>query len=158
MIKTRYIFLDSPISLDLEQLKRKLATLAQQGWVITKVGSTVLTLKLGEPQDLQYEIDFLPQADAFMSDDDPIIKNYKLLCEQSGWHYIGRNHHLFIFSAHPSQPFIALQTDVTVQNDTLTSVTIKHYLLPLFIPFFSLFLIQDLMTSTPTPPIRATYL
>lgn len=50
--------------------------MAKQGWKLTKVGPC-LTFKRSEPENLQFEIDYLSSDLTWVSNDDPIIRDYK---------------------------------------------------------------------------------
>lgn len=147
MFKIKYLFLDSPISVDLEKLTKKLESLSKQGWIVTKVGPTYLKLIYQAPQNLKYQLDYLPQADALTSDQDERITNYIHLCQECGWTYIDHNQHLFIFCAGEQKEVLPLQTDVEIQNNMLISLTLKNHLLALILPTFVFWLNRSMANS-----------
>lgn len=136
--KTRYLFLGAQINWDTDYLKQKLETMAQKGWKLTKVG-TFLTFKRSEPENLQFEIDYFASDLTWTSNNDPIIMDYKQLCEDSGWTYRGNAQQLFIFSAPANQEITPLQTDEELKRQILLSIAFKHSLYFLVWPLTSLF-------------------
>lgn len=136
IINTRYLFLGAHIDWDTNYLKHKLETMAKQGWKLTKVGP-YLTFKRSEPENLQFEIDYLSSGLTWASSDETIIMDYKQLCEDSGWNYKGNYQQLFIFSAPANQEVTPLQTDIELKRQILTSIAFKKscyfILLPLLI-------------------------
>lgn len=134
MTKKRYLYLSSLINLDHDYLKLKLTTMASKGWILTHVGKVFLTLTHQTPQNLNYEIDYLPQADSLVGQDDPIIMNYKTLCEESGWQYVGHNYPFFIFCAPKSAEVTPLQTDLELKNKMMISLILKRNILSFCFP------------------------
>ncbi len=138
MKKTRYLFLGAQINCDTNYLVHKLETMSKQGWKLTKVGA-VLTFKRAEPEDLQFQVDYLSTDMTWASSEDSFVMDYRQICQDSGWNYCGNFQHLFIFSAPTKQEVTPLQTDEDIKRKTLTTIAIKnmsYFILPLCLILF----------------------
>lgn len=138
MKKRRYLFLGAQINWDTNYLVHKLETMAKQGWKLTKVGA-VLTFKRAEPEDLQFEVDYLGADMTWASSEDSFVMDYRQICQDSGWTYHGNFQHLFIFSAPATQEVTPLQTDEDIRRKTLTTLAIKNLSYLILLPCLILF-------------------
>ena len=88
MKQTKYVMMGGFSFADNSDMK-KLKKLAKQGWILS--GSTFLSYRLekGEPQDLDFMVDYRDELDA----------DYLMSYEKSGWKHVMSIEHVHIFSA-----------------------------------------------------------
>ncbi|AXI30290.1 hypothetical protein CIB87_15095 [Priestia megaterium] len=91
MKKTKYIVSGGTAFAEQEDLQ-KLSEYAKKGWLLDRFAFLGYILKKGEPQDLQYSLDFQENAD----------DEYFLIFKDAGWqHVCSEGNAMHIFSAPP---------------------------------------------------------
>jgi hypothetical protein len=112
---------------ELPELEKHLAKMAENGWLVTKVGIWGCAYKSVPPRRLKFGADLLTNITAVTYPENEDAKDYRALCEESGWTFACASKQLQIFyiDADNGEAF-PLQTDETVKAANLLKMTGKY--------------------------------
>lgn len=116
---------------------------AQKGWFIdcrTSELLSMVTMKRGEPRKLKFSVVMIPNVSEWESEDSSRILEYREMCEQYGWNYVGsfRKYRIFLTECMDTPP---IETDSQLWFDTVGKRQITRTL-PCYLLIFCLYLFQ----------------
>ena len=89
---------------DVKNLEIRFAQMAEQGWMIDKIGMFYHRYRAIEPCKKRFFVDFLPQITAFDYPENEEAQDYRSICEDSGWAFLTANRQLHVFCADENAP------------------------------------------------------
>lgn len=105
--KTTKIMLNDGWAFSEQKMLTKLEEYAKEGWILEKATILKFYLKKGEPQNLQYAMDFQPKVED--------LEEYKKIFESAGWQYVCDCYGFYIFKADHGTKRI--HTDLTLIDE-----------------------------------------
>jgi hypothetical protein len=101
---------------DMKTLERHFAHMAEQGWMIDKIGYFSHRYRAIEPSGKRFFVDFLPQITAFDYPENEDAQDYRRFCEDSGWAFVAANKQFHVFCAKEDAPEpMPIHTDNAIQ-------------------------------------------
>ena len=101
---------------DTKNLEILFAEMAEQGWMIDKIGVMGLKYRSIEPSKKRFIVDFLPQITNFDYPENEDAQDYRRMCEESGWDFITASKQVHVFCADEgtAEP-VPIHTDNKIQ-------------------------------------------
>jgi len=101
---------------DTKTLEQHFTRMAEQGWMIEKIGLFTHRYRAVEPCKKCFFVDLLPQITAFDYPENEDAQDYRSICEESGWDFIAANKQLHVFCADGENPApMPIHTDNAIQ-------------------------------------------
>ena len=75
---------------DRSGLERRLAAMAEKGWLLEKIGSILWTYRRTEPRKLTFCVCWFPKASAFDPEPSEEQQTFYDFCEHTGWTPMGK--------------------------------------------------------------------
>jgi len=116
--------------------EKRFTEMAQKGWLLEKMGSMTERYKAIEPCKKQFYVDVLP-TNVSSSGVYPIneeVKDYRAICEESGWEFIASSGAIHVFCADENAPALTpIHTDTKIQAQVYLKACWKYELFTLII-------------------------
>ncbi len=126
--------------LDYKAMEEYFEMQAAKGWMLEKINSFTMELKKTEPQSIKFAVDVFPYISTFDSYNSQAIKDYRDLCEKTGWTYVTSSNKLQVFYTEDMESYIPLQTDPEEEERIIKKAFYSLEVLLMFILFPILFL------------------
>lgn len=124
---------------DIKNLEHHFSHMAEQGWMIDKIGVFTHRYRAIEPCKKHFFADFLPQITAFDYPENEDAQSYRAICEESGWHFIAANKQFHVFCADCENPApVPIHTDNAIQAQIYLKMCRKNELLGFSFALFML--------------------
>ncbi|MEW6623055.1 MAG: DUF2812 domain-containing protein [Bacillota bacterium] len=140
--KTKRVFWGF-FSLDYKAMETYLEKMAQEGWMLEKVGRFTAKFKAIEPQNLKFYVDLFKDGGPFSGENHDYVKDYRGLCEETGWHYITSQDYLQFFYAQGDQNPTPIQTDELLEQNIVQTSLWKQELWGVLALFFALIIVAN---------------
>lgn len=99
---------------DSDGIAAHLHHMAQKGWALQSIGTTIWTYEAITPENRTYGITFFPDVSAFDTKPTAVQQNFIAYCEEAGWQYVTQWQQMQIFYTAKEHP-IPLETDETLR-------------------------------------------
>lgn len=109
-------------------LERHLTKMAEQGWLLDKIGQFFWTYRRAEPQTLAFSVCYFPKASQFDPEPSEEQRTFYDFCEHTGWTLAASSAQLQVFYNQRPHP-VPIQTDPVVEVDAIHR-TMKLSFLP----------------------------
>jgi hypothetical protein len=126
--------------LDYKAMEEYFEMQAEKGWMLEKINSFTMEFKKIEPQSIKFAVDVFPYISAFDSYNSRAVKDYRDLCEKTGWTYVTSSNKLQVFYTEDMESYIPLQTDPVEEERIIKKAFYSLEVLLMFILFPILFL------------------
>lgn len=126
--------------LDYKAMEEYFEMQAEKGWMLQKINSFTMEFKKIEPKTIKFAVDVFPYISTFESYNSQAIKDYRELCEKTGWTYLTSSNKLQIFYTEDIENYIPLQTDTEEEERIIKKAFFSPQVLLMFILFPVLFL------------------
>ncbi len=134
-------------TLDYKGMEAYIEKMSSDGWHLESIGEVWATFREGKPQNLRYSIDVFEQSGTLTPEVTDELKEYRNLCEESGWTFVTSIKHLQIFVSKEEDHLLPLQTDEELEENLAKkklwrkdfSIGIGVFLLTLGLVIFSRF-------------------
>ena len=113
--KTKRVFWGF-FSLDYKAMGEYLEEMAEKGWMLEKVGQITAKFRAMEPQKLKFCVDIFKKGGEFAPDDNEESREYRRLCQESGWTFITSQEYFQFFYAEEGSNPVPLQTDEEIEQ------------------------------------------
>ena len=115
---------------DTKNLETHFAKMAQRGWMIEKLGRSVQRYRAAEPRKLKFFVDFLPNISMFDYPDGEEARDYRRMCEDSGWTFVTSHRQVNVFYCEDSDSApIPIHTDNRMQARIYLKASLKYEIL-----------------------------
>ena len=122
---------------DMKNLEQHYSHMAEQGWMIDKIGVFTHHYRAIEPCKKIFFVDLLPQITAFDYPENEDAKDYRSICEESGWTFISANKQFHVFCADgENSATVPIHTDNSIQAKIYLKACRKYEILGLFYLLF----------------------
>ena len=126
--------------LDYKAMEEYFEMQAAKGWMLDKINSFTMEFQKIEPRAIKFAVDVFPYISAFDSYNSQAIKDYRDLCEKTGWTYVTSSNKLQVFCTEDTESYIPLQTDPVEEERIIKKAFYSLEVLLMFIIFPILFL------------------
>lgn len=109
-------------------LEKHLARMAEQGWLLEKIGQFFWTYRKAEPQALTFSVCYFPKASQFDPGPSEEQQTFYDFCEHTGWTLAASSAQLQVFYNRRPDP-IPIETDPVMELDAIHR-TMKRSFLP----------------------------
>jgi hypothetical protein len=123
-------------------MEEYLEEMAKKGWMLEKLGQGIATFKRIQPSKLRFYIDVFKDEGPLVPENTPDSREYRSLCEASGWHFITSQDYLQYFYADEGQNPTPIQTDEELELSLVKKTLLKREFLS--IPFM-IFLFRNIL-------------
>jgi len=89
---------------DIKNLEIRFSEMAEKGWMIDKIDPLSLRYREVEPCKKRFFVDLLPQITVFDYPENEDARDYRGICEDSGWTFVTASRQLHIFCADRETP------------------------------------------------------
>lgn len=113
--------------------------MAVKGWMIEKIGAFTARFKKIEPKKLKFTVDIFPYITVFDSPNSRNARDYRELCEESGWHFVTSANKFQIFYADADENLTPIQTDSMVEEKIIRKSIFGSEFLAFFLCLPALF-------------------
>lgn len=107
-------------------IERHLAKMAEQGWMLEKIG-LLWTYRRIEPQILTFSVCYFPEASVFDPEPSEGQQTFYDFCEHTGWILAAANAQLQVFYNERENP-VPIQTDPMTEVDSIHRMVKKRFL------------------------------
>ncbi|OPL09415.1 MAG: hypothetical protein AVO33_00375 [delta proteobacterium ML8_F1] len=121
--------------LDYKAMEEYFEMQAVKGWMLEKINSFTMELKKIKPQSIKFAVDVFPYISAFDSYNSRAVKDYRDLCEKTGWTYVTSSNKLQVFYTKDTESYIPLQTDSVEEQRIIKKAFYSLEVLLMFILF-----------------------
>ena len=108
--------------------ERHLEEMAEQGWLLEKIGPFFWTYRKIEPQRLAFSVCYFPKASQFDPEPSEEQQTFYDFCEHSGWVLAASNAQLQVFCNERENP-VPIETDPVLEVESIHQ-TMKRSFLP----------------------------
>ncbi|KUO53423.1 MAG: hypothetical protein APF76_09285 [Desulfitibacter sp. BRH_c19] len=102
--------------LDYKAMEEYFEEMAAQGWMLEKISAVTAKFKKINPKKIKFAVDIFPYMTAFDSPNNRDARDYRELCEASGWHFVTSANKFQIFYANSDENPTPIQTDSIVEE------------------------------------------
>ncbi len=126
-MKTKKLTYTNQLPYDYANIQSKLQEMALKGWKCTKFSNICIHYEKIEPQELKYDIIFIPSLSQF--DGSPTGKEQNLIsmCEEAGWEYVCQWDKAMVFCSSEENP-TPIETDELLKLENIHKSMKKEYL------------------------------
>ena len=103
---------------DRSGLERRLAAMAEKGWLLEKIGSTLWTYRRTEPQKRTFCVCWFPRASAFDPEPSEEQQTFYDFCEYTGWILAASYGQMQVFYNDRPDP-VPIETDPVMEVDAI---------------------------------------
>lgn len=103
---------------DRSGLERRLAAMAEKGWLLEKIGSTLWTYRRTEPRKLTFCVCWFPKASAFDPEPSEEQQTFYDFCEHTGWTLAASYGQMQVFYNDRPDP-VPIETDPVMEVDAI---------------------------------------
>lgn len=107
-------------------MEAHLAKMAEQGWLLEKIGSYLWTYRRIEPKSLAFSVCYFPTASQFDPGPSAEQETFYDFCEHTGWVLAASNAQLQIFYNEQTHP-VPIETDPVQEVETIHRAMKKNY-------------------------------
>ena len=124
MKKTKKVFKYIDIT-EYKNFEKYLEKKAENGWMLIKLNNSTMIFELGEKRSLSFDISLLDQYAPFDLPDKEIEKDYRRLCEETGWIFCANNTYFQVFYTESNSKIIPIHTDASVEYRIIKKALLK---------------------------------
>lgn len=103
---------------DITGMETHLEAMAQQGWMLEKLGSFLWTYRRCAPKTVHFAVTYYPPASAFEPEPSEGQQTFTDFCDHAGWHLVGSNAQMLIFANEREDP-VPIHTDPEPEIESL---------------------------------------
>lgn len=127
MTDKKYRF-DRFVFYDKKKIEKRLEYMAEQGWLLEKIGVFTWVYRKIEPQKIMFSVVYFPKAEALTAEPTEEQKIFYEFCEHTGWKLLYDNAEMQILYNTEENP-IPIETDIYVElgkiHDTMMNLKLK---------------------------------
>ena len=127
MGKNKWVFW-SFMGLDYKAMESYLEDMAQRGWMLKKLHTLFAVFERIPPKRVHFTVDVFEKAGALVKEDTQEAKEYRSLCEETGWRFIDSQRHLQFFCSEEEHRPVEIQTDLETEKRIISSSLWKSQL------------------------------
>jgi len=114
---------------DMKNLEHQYTEMAENGWMIDKIGLFSHRYRAVEPCKKRFFVDFLPQITMFDYPENEDAQSYRRICEESGWSFVAANKQFHVFcSDDDNDAPIPIHTDDRIHAKIYLKACMKYEL------------------------------
>lgn len=127
--KTKWVFWGF-FSLDYQVMKTYLEEMAENGWMLEKVGQQrhLAKFRAIEPQKLKFYVDVFKEGGPLTPEKTEESEAYRSLCKESGWIFITSQDYLQFFYADEDSVPVPIQTDEALEQEIVEHTLLRNEL------------------------------
>lgn len=134
-------------SLDYKAIGEYLEEMAENGWMLEKVGRYTAKFRAIEPHKIKFYVDVFKEGGTLTPDDNKELVEYRNLCQESGWIFITSQGYLqFFYAAGDIEP-VPIQTDEEIEQKIVEHTLLRNELRGILI--FSIIAVYILFRNIP---------
>ena len=116
------------MELDYKAMETYLEEMALKGWMLKKINKVFATFEKIPPKKVHFTVDIFEKAGALVMEDSEVAKEYRSLCEETGWKFIDSRRHLQFFYSEEEERPTPIQTDLETEKRIVSSSLWKSQL------------------------------
>lgn len=128
---------------DKVKIEKRLTDMAEQGWLLEKIGVFLWSYKKIEPQKISVSVVYFPKAEALTIEPTEGQKMFYEFCEHTGWKLLCDNGEMQVLYSTEEDP-LPIETDIYVELGAIHD-TVMKYKRPFLILLISLIFLSSLL-------------
>lgn len=124
------------LSTDYKAMEEYLENMARKGWMLEKVGRGMARFNKIQPQELTFYVDVFKDEGPLVPENTSDSREYRSLCEDSGWQFITSQDYLQFFYAQEEKNPTPIQTDGEMELRLVRNSLLKQEFLGIALLMF----------------------